>query len=221
MTFMFRRGSLWSKIRAIFSATRAHAQNLALFAFTYKTVLFLLRAFPGPGTLRHNTALPTSLPTSLTGALSRTRKEASSDSFVAGLFAGYLVFGRRAVATSSVTQQIVIYVFARSCLGLAKLAVAPSAPRPLGAQAGYGSRAPGGAGLLDKLLPVGEGGERWRRRVQRDSWAVFASLSWATVMWLFRWHPDVLQPSLQSSMKYLYENCETWDGWRNFLWHNT
>jgi len=236
MTFMYNRGPLRAKVLAILRATRTHSQNLALFAFSYKTMLFLLRNFPGPGTLRpslsatvsrlaerrrDDTAAAALGDTLARTAVVRSRKEASTDSFLAGLVAGYLVFGRRAVAGSSVTQQIVIYVFARSMLGLAKLAVAPPSPRPLGAQAGYSPRAPGGAGLLERLLPQGERGERWRRRVQRDSWAVFASVSWATVMWLWRWHPDVLQPSLRSSMNYLYANCEVWDGWRNFLWHNT
>jgi hypothetical protein len=36
-----------------------------------------------------------------------------------------------------------------------------------------------------------------------DPWAVFAGLSWACVMHLFRWHPDVLQPGMRSSMVYM------------------
>ena len=72
-----------------------------------------------------------------------------------------------------------------------------------------------------KVLGVGEERGEWVKRVVgRNSWAVFASVSWGAVMWLFRWHPEELQPSLRSSMRYLYDNAERWDGWRNFLWYN-
>lgn len=39
--------------------------------------------------------------------------------------------------------------------------------------------------------------------VRRNAWPVFAAASLGAVMWLFRWHPDTLQPSLRSSMKYM------------------
>jgi peroxisomal membrane protein 4 len=48
-------------------------------------------------------------------------KEGYWDSFWAGLFGGYAVFGRD--GRSNVNQQICIYVFARVVLGLAKLSV--------------------------------------------------------------------------------------------------
>jgi len=103
-------------------------------------------------------------------------------------------------------------------LGLAKLAIAPREPVRVGNSGigAYGDRRGGGGGVLEGLGL----GEVARRRVERDSWAVFASVSWGAVMWLFRWHPDVLQPSLRSSMMYLYDNAEVWDGLRNFMWHN-
>lgn len=106
------------------------------------------------------------------------RKERSADSFIAGLLGGYVVFGRG--TQSSVNQQIVIYVFARVALALAKLSV---------------------GGLK------GERGEVVRgpvaTRIADAGWPLFASVSWALVMWLFRWRPESIQPSLRSSMKYL------------------
>ncbi|KAL9100899.1 MAG: hypothetical protein Q9163_003791, partial [Psora crenata] len=65
-------------------------------------LLFLIRSFPdtSPGGIG---------------------KEASWHTFAAGLTGGYAVFGRG--IQSSVNQQIVIYVFARALLALAKLAV--------------------------------------------------------------------------------------------------
>ncbi|KAI9824263.1 MAG: hypothetical protein M1832_002070 [Thelocarpon impressellum] len=121
---------------------------------------------------------------------SPTGKERRYDTFVAGLLGAYVVFGRG--AQSSVNQQISIYVFARVVLALAKLAVQP-----------------GG------LVPTDVKG-----RVAANAWPVFASVSWAFVMYLYRWHPETLQPSLKSSMKYIYSNADTWDGFRNFLIHN-
>lgn len=109
---------------------------------------------------------------------SSTGKEHSSHTFLAGLTGGYLVFGRG--IQSSVNQQIVIYVFARVVLAMAKLSVQ--------------KRSEGGVGM----------GRELRERVRGNAWPVFASLSWAMVMWLFRWYPEAIQPSLRSSMKYMY-----------------
>ena len=100
-------------------------------------------------------------------------KEASVDSLLAGLTAGYAVFGRG--SQSSVNQQIVTYVAARVVLGLAKMAM--TSERLLSPEA--------------------------NAQVRKRAWPVFAAVSWGMVMWLFRWHPDVLQPSLRSSMNYL------------------
>lgn len=109
---------------------------------------------------------------------SPTGKERSFDTFLAGLIGGYTVFGRG--IQSSVNQQIVIYVFARVVLALAKLTVQ--------------RRSQGGVGM----------GRELREKVQGNAWPVFASLSWAAVMWIFRWYPATVQPSLRSSMQYMY-----------------
>jgi hypothetical protein len=92
------------------------------------------------------------------------------------------VFGRR---KNSVNQQIVIYVAARVFLAVAKLLVQPRS-NPAG---------PSGWNIF--------GGPAARDAVQKNAWPVFASLSWASVMWLFMWHPDVVQPSLRNSMQYM------------------
>ncbi|KAK6336372.1 hypothetical protein TWF696_001933 [Orbilia brochopaga] len=122
-----------------------------------------------------------------------SKTESRTDSFLAGLLGGYYVFGRN--GNSSVNQQICLYVAARVVLGLAKLSTQP----------GY------------QLSPVPMA---WREGINNNAWPVFASVSWAFVMYLFRWHPEVIQPSLRSSMTYLYVNSERWDGLRTLLWHN-
>lgn len=134
---------------------------------------------------------------------SPTGKERHYDSFLAGLVGGYTVFGRD--IHNSVSQQIVIYVSARVFLALGKLAVQP---RHVGKIEGGG----GGMGLIAN--------EELRREVMRNGWPVFATLSWAMVMYLFRWHPETVQSSLRSSMSYIYVQSDHWDSLRTFIWHN-
>ncbi|KAA8914976.1 Tim17/Tim22/Tim23/Pmp24 family-domain-containing protein [Sphaerosporella brunnea] len=164
MVALFRSGTFREKAQQIFTATKTHAKTLSLFVLTYKTsMLFLRHVHDG--------------------------KELPHDSFLAGLLGGYLVFGRG--KQSSVNQQIVMYVFARVMIALAKLAVKKGV-------------------IPDK-----------GQKVTGNAWPVFASLSWALVMWLFRWHPELVQSSLRNSMVYLYKNADTWHGWKDFLWHNS
>lgn len=169
MVFLFRSGTIREKLWLIFKATRQHASNLARFALLYKSGCLLLKNLNGG-------------------------KEDSSHTFLAGLFGGYWVFGHGRSATSSVNQQIVIYVFARVVLALAKLAVQPPGDNSL-VGGSYGGR--GGKGVL------GLNAEQLKL-IQTYSWPVFASVSWASVMWLFRYYPEMLQPSLRSSMTYMY-----------------
>ncbi|KAI8804971.1 Tim17/Tim22/Tim23/Pmp24 family-domain-containing protein, partial [Cladochytrium replicatum] len=176
MTFMFRQGSLPVKMRAIFKATFTHSRNLAYFVTIYKTVLVVLKR-------------------------ARGGKEHHVDPFLAGLVGGYIVFGEDTNINNQVNQeclmqcqfltcivrlhQIVLYVFSRIAVGMAKLAVKqeviPSVPH------GY---------------------------------TIFASLTWAIVMWLFKHHRDTLQGSLRSSMVYLYEDSNLFSSVTDLLWVN-
>ncbi|RPB02301.1 peroxisomal membrane protein 4 [Choiromyces venosus 120613-1] len=162
MTFLFRSGTFRQKLTQTLSATKTHAKNLAAFVTIYKTAMLLLRRL--------------------------SSKERSSDAFFAGLVGGYLVFGRG--EQGNVNQQIVIYVFARVVLALAKLSV-------------------------DKGVIKDPQG-----KVRGNSWGVFAAVSWGLVMWLFRWEAESLQGSLRSSMEYLYVDSGRWDSLRNFFIHN-
>lgn len=185
MIFLFRNGTVREKLSTIFKATKLHARNLAVFALIYKSTLLALKSIQG--------------------------KEKSADPFLAGLLGGWYVFGRY---KSSVSQQIVIYIFARVVLATAQLAFQPPGDNTL-VGARYGGR--GGSGFLANALGLSE---EAREKIRKGAWPVFASLSWASVMWLFRWYPDMLQPSLKSSMVYIYENADHWDSLRNFILHN-
>ncbi|KAG9290557.1 hypothetical protein G9A89_020927 [Geosiphon pyriformis] len=156
MAFLFREGSIKEKIIWIFRATKQHSRNLALFVTIYKMTMYMQKKLSGD-------------------------KEYSSHAFLAGLIGGYFVFGEN----NNINQQIVLYVFARIMIGLAKLPVARK--------------------IIDE---------------PRNTFPIFASLTWGTVMWLFRHERNVLQPSLQASMQYLYLDSNNWSSIKNLLWHN-
>lgn len=152
--------SFREKIFLILKATRTHARNLGLFCLIYKSAMLALRHL-------------------------NAGKERRYDSFFAGLLGGAVVF---APSHSSVSQQIVIYIFARVMLSLAKLAIQPRDEASV-------PGAPGGWGLVpDPVLA---------EKIRRNTWPVFSSLCWAMVMYLFRWHPETVQASLRSSMHYM------------------
>jgi hypothetical protein len=173
--FSFRQ-----KVLLVLKATRQHARNLGYFALVYKTSLLLLQKLSEDG-----------------------RTVRPLDPFLAGLVGGYVVFGR---SHSSVSQQIVTYVFARMILGFAKLAfqsrIVQGSPR-LGASGGGTAVGGGvkGGGIHGGWEIVRD--PKLREVIVNHAWPVFASLSWAAVMWLFKWHPDVVQPSMRSSMGYM------------------
>jgi len=118
--------------------------------------------------------------------------EHSIHSFVSGLIGGYLVFG----SYSNVNNQIVLYLTSRIFIAVSKL-------------------------IFVKYL---------RKDIQHSSvddsslasqsYPLFAALVWGLVMWLFRWERDTLQPSLQASMQYLYNDSNNWNSFRNWIWHN-
>lgn len=197
MVFMFRSGSFREKVGLVLKATRQHATNLATFATIYKTAMLVL-ALLNP---------------------KKPGKEGPYDTLIAGGLGGYYVFGRHA---NSVKQQIVIYVFARVVLALAKLSIESPAMT---------STTPTPTLFTQRFSPA------TKARIQENAWPVFASLSWALVMYVFRWQPESIQSSLKSSMKYMYVGsffwlcnsltygsyvqCDNWDNFRNFMIYNT
>ncbi|KAJ5328913.1 Mitochondrial inner membrane translocase subunit Tim17/Tim22/Tim23/peroxisomal protein PMP24 [Penicillium brevicompactum] len=171
MIFLFRSGTIREKTKLVFKATRQHARNLSTFAIIYKASMILLRNIPGG-----------------------TGKEGRYDTFFAGLLGGYAVFGRQ---PGSISQQIVIYVFARVMLALAKIAIQPNM-HP----------------LSSLITP------ETRTKMTDNAYPVFASMTWAMVMYIWRWHPETLASSLRSSMVYIYGDSDHWDSLRTLLLHN-
>ncbi|ORY26135.1 Tim17/Tim22/Tim23/Pmp24 family-domain-containing protein [Naematelia encephala] len=89
MTFLFSHKPLPAKIKWIFTATRAHALNLAKFVTIYKLFLLLQKRLNGG-------------------------KERDLDSLIAGGLGGWWVFGER----TPINEQIVLYVLSRTLLSL-------------------------------------------------------------------------------------------------------
>lgn len=55
---------------------------------------------------------------------------------------------------------------------------------------------------------------------KQDPFPLFATLVWGIVLWLFEYYPHTLQPSLQSSMNYLYHDSNMWHDISDFLVYN-
>ncbi|KAG6832235.1 hypothetical protein H0H92_004200 [Tricholoma furcatifolium] len=165
MSILFGRGDWQTRLRNIYRATRQHAFNLAKFVTLYKTFLLIQRRVNGG-------------------------KERSSDTFIAGLLGGYIVFGDR----NAVNEQIVLYVVSR--------VVSSFLPRGGGKPS---SSSHSGA----KPLPP-----------DSRYFTVFAALSWGAVMWLFRHRGETIQPGMFNSMTYLYRDSETWKDLKTLLWYN-
>ena len=55
------------------------------------------------------------------------------------------------------------------------------------------------ANPLSSIIP-----QETRTNISNNAYPAFAALSWAFVMYIFRWHPDTLISSLRSSMAYMY-----------------
>ncbi|CAN0183641.1 peroxisomal membrane protein 4 [Lampetra fluviatilis] len=60
----------------------------------------------------------------------------------------------------------------------------------------------------------------WIPTPARDPFPLFAALVWGSVLWLFEHQRHTLQPSLQSSMTYLYRDSEHWTDLTDFLIYN-
>ncbi|KAJ7357032.1 Tim17/Tim22/Tim23/Pmp24 family-domain-containing protein [Mycena albidolilacea] len=169
MSILFGRGDLKTRARVIFRATKQHAFNLAKYVTLYKAFMLVQQKANGG-------------------------KPRSSDTFIAGVLGGYIVFGER----SAVNEQIVLYVVSR--------VVASFIPR---SSSPYSSSSPPAPGTVRPAPP--------------DSryFTMFAALSWGAVMWLFENRGETVQPGLFNSMVYLYRDSERWKDLRTLLWHNT
>ncbi|OLY78765.1 Peroxisomal membrane protein 4 [Smittium mucronatum] len=154
MTFLFRSGSLKSKLAFVLKATYEHSTKLGTYAGLYKLLLLVLRRLhvhEGPAT------------------------------FVAGFVAASYVFSKN----DSINNQIALYLFSRTLTTMFRKAWSASP------------------------LPIPSNG-----------FAIFSALCWGSVMAMHSFYPKDLQPSLTSSMNYIYLDSENWSNLYTLLWHN-
>jgi peroxisomal membrane protein 4 len=97
----------------VFDLTLQHAKNLVQSLLFKKTPPNLIHEKKGKFVLLYKTLMLAQ------SRLLHGGKEANSDSFVAGLVGGYVVFGK----DTNVNQQIVLYLLSRIIVGLAKWSV--------------------------------------------------------------------------------------------------
>ena len=51
----------------------------------------------------------------------------------------------------------------------------------------------------------------------KQAYPYLACATWALVMWLFEYHPELLHPSLSASMEELYHDSNVWRHVKDFL----
>lgn len=214
MSFLFRSGSIKSRWNGIMNATRQHATALGTFVFIYKTMLYLLKLTRSSMLGNHK--------------ITTTKHDINThshggDAFVAGLVAGYFVFGRATpqAGLNSINQQMVLYVFSRVVLALCKW----SLDKILSQTVHFASLPKAGHHPGEKFQigsPIDPTTSRRRNSPQatfiaNTAWTAFATLSWGLVMYLFRTDSSLLQHSMLHSMRYLYVDSESWASWRDFF----
>ncbi|EKM83436.1 hypothetical protein AGABI1DRAFT_110100 [Agaricus bisporus var. burnettii JB137-S8] len=170
MSILFGRGSWQDRAKVIFRATKQHAFNLAKFVSLYKICLLVQKK-------------------------ANNGKPRNSDTFIAGLLSGYLVFGER----NAVNEQIVLYVVSR--------VVASFVPRSTSSYK-TSPQSPLASSVVKPIPP------------NSRAFSLFAALAWGSVMWLFQNRGETIQPGMFHSMIYLYRDSETWKDLRTLLWHN-
>ncbi|OBZ79788.1 Peroxisomal membrane protein 4 [Grifola frondosa] len=188
MAILFGRGGWKSRLRAIFRATKQHALNLAKFVSLYKTFLLIQKRVNGG-------------------------KERSSDTFIAGLISGYVVFGDR----NAVNEQVMwLYPIAET--DVLKGTDVLLSDRSLRMFTGCRVLHPS----CDLPYAMASTASSAVKPVPPDAkhFSIFAALCWGAVMWLFTERGETIQPGMFSSMTYLYRDSNHWDSLRTLLWHN-
>jgi len=132
------------------------------------------------------------------------KKEHSIHSFVAGLIGGYFVWGNY----SNINYQIVLYLTSRISVAIAKLIF-------LRFFIGNNNN-----NIINNNDNININNIEIDENVSSQTYPIFAAIVWGLVMWLFRWERETLQPSLQSSMEYLYNDSNHWTSFRNWILHN-
>lgn len=108
---------------------------------------------------------------------------------VAGAVGGYIVYGQEnGVFTGPVTHQITLYCSSRVLLAVGKML----------------------AHFLSKRINTSH------HKIENTSWAVYSTVTWGLVMYIYKRDSKWLQSSLRHSMVYIYDN-EAWHDVKSFI----
>jgi len=148
----FREGEILDRVRFVLRQMLFHGRTLALFVGIYKSICCVFRNF---------------------GVSS------GIESLIAGFIGGYTAFGDSKGISGSVNNQIVLYLFARSIVGLIQsLANRSWVPTSVSVQT------PGG-------------------------FRVFAGITLALALYLTEYEPETLSTGFMSTMKFLYHKSDS------------
>ena len=194
MTLLFKKGTLESKVKGIINMAFIHARNLALFVACYKASLLGLGAVDSP-------------PAGLTpGRPSRDWHPA-----LAGALGGYLVWGNY----SSVNYQVSADAEPAPTQRRSFLRSPPPQPTNRPRTTRSPPPAPSRQISLYVLSRVLISSMKLAAQKQlkpfkhfsfEQVYPVGAAAVWAAVMYLWEQHPALLQPSLRTSMDFLYRD---------------
>lgn len=119
-----------------------------------------------------------------------------SHEFITGALSGLLVYGNwHSLFNHAITHQITLYCGARVVLALGNMAAHK---------------------LAKELKTTKPERVKLRKDIHQASWAVFASLTWGSVMYLHRYYPSFLQHGLESSMEFIYDDFK-WNDVKSLL----
>ncbi len=205
----------WPKI---IEQTTQHAQTLASFATIYKSLLYLfkiLRCF------NYDSRSESSKSSKLSFDFKKLKtpsldndvleKKNPIDSLIAGTIGGYFIFGKKnGKFTTNMTEQIVLYVFSRVIIATGKITAFK-----LGEFLNLLAKAK--TNKSSSIISKFSNKQKVIENTIDISYALFSSIVWGSVMYLHRSNPNFLQKSMATSMDYIYNDSNNWNGFYNFL----
>lgn len=190
INLLYGSGPLKPRLKKVLSATKNHAEVLAVFAIIYKLALKLLQlpGFLGP-------------------------KRALMNKFLSGAFGAWIVYSQHFnFFHPGITHQVTLYCFSRVMLAMGKILL----DKYLECFQPKFHRATGETIVFRDLSNSQQ--KKLRNSIYNKSWKYFAVITWGLVMLIYDYQPQYLQSSLRHSMAYIYDvEMESWGTWREFL----
>lgn len=191
ISILYRSGPVWPRLKLVLTATKNHAEVLAVFAVIYKVVCNALiqDTFLGPGNLR-------------------------LIKFIAGCVGSWVVYSQHfGYFHPGITHQVTLYCFSRVLIALGKILLDQylNCAQPTFRYQNRDLPIP-----FRDLTAIQQ--RKVRSNIYNRSWKYFAVLTWGLVMFIYDYQPQYLQSSLRHSMAYIYDvEMDSWSTWREFF----